>query len=1065
MQIGAYLDGIYTTPDEPIAKGILDCVSHEEAQSYRLTLSNVLSLMKQSLPGDVPLTKFDHSYLSRVISQFSPTIEEQRRQRLILEAILRIARTSYDIDSIRVPPLIATRRDEPALAPQVLLHTNTAVALYRYLKADLNFPAILTNEALEIGRLASVLFFLEGFPDLSGLLDAINSYKTFYVRNVILLEPIKSDSDERYVIDLYTATLFNLLKHKRKSNLRFGRLLNSKKQLLGCVKDYLAFVSDEEIQTVSESMLINYRNIFWSNHFSPVEAKFYLQRFKSQTLPESVFIRVLANKASSRQSLNIATEVDLTVNNHQQILAKKNNLLSDNYHTVAQTESLVNELLKMVRKPDEINLSDWERAQFSNELAKNKHKAHQVVINIVSNMLKREVYQQNYYALFVGYYIIHLLRKGGTRKSTLSFKTIRDYATAPLHAFICIFNDLVIQRLNEVSLIEKLNKVAELMPPTKKGYLYYLALYIQNLELVDDFSASGINSKSVAGRVNANIVTVQQIECLLTQLRCAGEFYTDAILLICLGFYSAARRAEVRNIRVSDFELFQTRCEWQISLKIVPTKERGLKTRAGTRTLNLNAFWPKEWLNLLANKLVLARSSGISKSDLLFDSEIDEQFAFVSRLLRTYLQDDAFVFHNLRHSFVCWQYFRLVLQPSLKQSDYSSSQCLDHPYFSTEACLFTRQKLGLGTITRKEVYTLSHLVGHSDPLVTFGSYLHLRDLYLHLLVKKDFSLTQKALSRLVSRAKLNTEAQLLCPAEAITCDSNRDKQALNISPMPGLKACTPLSFCLEDLKHVTFLPSLHQLEIGLNFIGKMQSDEHLILNEGERNIELEGRWLQKLQLSCTEVHKNYPKRGRKLPVMPDIPRSSRQLRSDKKLSASRVLFEKLSKNAQALLDSGTYDDVSIVANLQSLEGLLINQEWELQFTDPAACSRFFRFVKKILPADVDIAATIYDPGVALDDLSTDSIYARWFMALAELDIKPQLMDMDPVRCADYWNKNLSHGLLWAYFVITKYDDTPRHSFDIHPHISARKASIVMHFLHFLLVACKTRIQLSNHRFN
>ncbi len=372
----------------------------------------------------------------------------------------------------------------------------------------------------------------------------------------------------------------------------------------------------------------------------------------------------------------------------------------------------------------------------------NPKKPRETLIKLICHQLNSSEYEQIFYVYLFGSWLVDLLQRGGIKKKLLEYKTIRDYATAPLNAFMIVFADLHFLQLDEEELTEKLNEVAQLMTPTRRGSLYYLAVFIQNLDLVPDFLASSLDIRSESSAVNANIISVPQTERLLEQTR---ERVTIIILLFCFGFYTGTRRSEAKFIRVSDFDLLERDGQIHISIKNVPTRVRGLKSRAGTRTVQLNAFWPQRWLALLAQKNQRARINGFTLTSRLFDGNVDELFAFISKLVRGYLHDDTFRYHNLRHSFVCWQYYRLLLQPRLTSKQVALPRCLAHNYFADSTCQAARQYLGLPVITRKLVYALSAIVGHSDPQITFGSYHHLRDLYSYLLVANCLNFEQKAL--------------------------------------------------------------------------------------------------------------------------------------------------------------------------------------------------------------------------------------------------------------------------------------------------------------------------------
>ncbi|WP_215399282.1 hypothetical protein [Rheinheimera oceanensis] len=1054
MSIGAFVNEIVRSPEHPILIEVLQCVPKEEAIEYQYTFASVAKFLKQAMQDDSDKAGFDTRYLKRVIKYFSEDIAEQTRQRQILEAVLRYAKRNNNLKSVKIPQLIKLNRDLPALNPTALMFTKRALEVYDLIKADLAYPEKLNSRQLELGRLLTVLYLFEGLPDLATVSQVVRKFRLYYAGNIIYLEDSEDTNKQtRFVIQLYTALLIQLIRRYEKIDPILERASRSSKMSMDYIQKYLRVISKKSNLKISLSQLSHYRNIYWIAQYSPVETMFFLQRMKSALLPTDIFHRTLLNKSYSTLEAGLASKVDPEINKTRNTIQAFQSQDVTNYkqieHSINLIKLLIAELKKQKESADDKKQSDL---QNTSELTHNKKKPHQAIITRIVKKLRTPEYSQNFYVLLFGNYIINLLKNGGSRKNLLSFRTIHDYVSAPLRAFITVFSDLDLLKLDEGILTEKLNCVAELMAPTKRGVLYYLAEYIQQLDLVADFMAANLDFVVQSGRAHADIISVAQIEHLLLFLKVAGESYTDAILLLCLGFYSGTRRSEAKFIRICDFEMVQSGNGTRVSLRIVPTRERTIKSKAGTRTINLNVFWPKQWLEILICKLQLAQAAGYSKTTCLFDKSVDQHFALISQLLRAYLDDKCFTYHNLRHSFVCWQYYRLVLQPRLKGIRAENIACLDHEYFSDAACSLARSQLGLPVISRRAIFTLCALVGHSEPSVTFSSYQHLRDLYSYLLISSELCITQKALSRLLIRAKLDSELVLRFPLEAIHFGSAYDKQTLTILPAPEIKHSRLLNLQELELHSITVLPCLRQIECGLRVLGKIQPDEITSVEHDETVITIEGSWLTKLNEVCDEVHRHYPARSAKLPKIPEIARSKAQLRSDKPLSKSRKIFESLQAKTQLLLDSKQWCDKRIFDVLQVLKGLLIKQGWTIQFREPEPFEQFLALCREILPSNI-IPKVIFH-FIESENMAKD---IRWFLTswdrtFANYDIKPELKPC-------YWVNALEQGVVWLYFEDTGENKDNDSSGKRKLRQQPQRVSSVMKFMHFLLVAIQTRLYL------
>lgn len=1055
MSIGTFVNSLVNTPEHPILLEVLKCINTDESAAYTTDFAFVTQLLKKTIKDDFDKSAFESTYLKRVIKHFSDEIEEQCRQRQILEAILRYAAVHCKFQSAKIPQLIKLNRDTPALPPTSLMFARQANTLFNVIKADLLNPTKLNSKQLEVGRLLAVLFLFEGIPDLASSALVLRHYKLYYAGSIIYLTDQDDETGQkRFVIQLYTALLIQRVKRYEQIDYIVERASRSSKMTAGYIQQYLRLITKQSKFNITVSQLSFYRKIYWTNRYSPIETEFFLHRMKSVLLPTEILIRTLTDKSASLVKTELSVKADPVNHSTRKTFMQHKRLHGATYQNVEQSITLVKLLISYI-KPSSKQAAHVGQTEKSNAQthSSNEKKPYQAIITLITNQLKNPEFSQNFFVILFGRYIINLLKNGGSRKKLLARSTIRDYVSAPLKAFISVFADTDLLMMDEEALTDKFNCVSELMAPTKRSCLYYLAYYIQQLGLVTDFKASNLDISAKSGKVNANVISVPQIEYLLQFIKNAGDVYSDAILLVCLGFYSGARRSEAKYIRVSDFEVSQSANGTKVSVRIVPTKARTIKSRSGTRTINLNVFWPKPWLELLVNKLTAARSAGVSKTTRLFDDSADKHFSIISQLLRSYLRDNGFSYHVLRHSFVCWQYYRLVLQPRLKGARAQSLHCFDHDYFSDEACLKARNQLGLPAISRKSVFTLCSLVGHRDPSITFESYLHLKDVYCYLLMSSDIVLKQKTLSYLVPRATLNTELLQYFPAGAITFGSLSDEQTLNILPAPELKHSKPLNIQQLELKPITMVPCLRQIEHGLQFIGKIEPDEITAVENDTSVITIEGSWLTKLNDVCNEVHRHYPARGARLPKIPQIARSKDQLRSDKPLSRSRSNFEGLQAKTQLLLDSKRWSDSKIYNTLQVLKGLLIKQMWTIQFREPGPFGDFLALCREILPENIQPRATFHFTDS--EHLAKD---VRWFLTswdrtFANYDIKPELKP-------DYWVNALEPGVVWLYFEDTIEDKDIDQNGESPLRTKIKRASSVMKFMHFLLVATKTRVYLT-----
>ncbi|CAM3948450.1 site-specific integrase [Rheinheimera salexigens] len=1068
MQIRSFINSLNEKGNQhPCLTEILLHVTKVEADNYRDAFYEIALTLNRLIKASKETETFDKHFLQKVIGTISTAADKQQYQRKTLEAILRYAQNTFGLSTAKVPQITEIRRDPLSLTLNHQVNANKAIKLFEAIKKDTEYPVKLQSWQQEFGRLAVILYLYEGVSQLSNVADVMRNYKVFYVGNIIYLQaPITnntntgvkkaSSNEQRYIIGQYTALLFQLFLQKLKNDLNVIKPLNlestvkslSSRILLSFIKKYLSALNENISDSVTITALKSYRLTYWLLHKGAFQTRLLLKMQGATSLSEAGFIRLITNKAVLQLDNDMQGE---PANGLEKDSAFLNGLLINDglkkeaYLDIKHSVKLIKELIALIQKP-----SNWTNKKIADvnkayEAEQQKIPKKYVVADSVEIKLKTESFKNNFYVSLYGKWVLHLLKYGGVKKATLTFRTIKGYASTLLKPFFIIFNDVDFSRLDDETLLEKLNLVAEIIPDTKQRYVYYLANYIQNIEVIPGFYAGKLDVISTTSLVDANILSVSQMETLLTKLHSAGEAHYDAILLLCLGFYTGMRRGEVCYIRLSDFEITQTNNAYDISIKIVPTMNRSLKSRAGTRSLQLGAFWPKRWLALLKHKLELKMSGGFTKSTLLFDKNVNMELSLISTQLRDYLVDKSFRYHNLRHSFVCWQFYRIILQQQLQKHKPTLPPFLLDDYFSEHSCQDARVALGLQDNSRKSVYALCAIVGHSEPQITFSSYFHLNEFFSYLISSSQLILKQVALSRLVRRAKID---------ETLSDDSFVDAIKFNFSDEADFNwqlsdlvlNSELLNIQNVQLKNHLTIPCLTQMERGFSFIGKLDiAESGLAIDKGNK-YTIEESWLRILEQASLETQREYPKHGKKrITKYPDLPHSKQQLRSDKKISYKRDIYEKLKNKAQFLLDNNEIDESEILSSLTGFKGLLVAQAWLIQFKEPEEYLKFLEITEMLFIKEVRVNSNLYLPKSSKYKVA--AIKKIWGCEPTLWQPEPPKVKNKLIKQPKYWPKEAEKGLMWLWF------ETERENGKV------QKQTVVMNFIHFLIIACKTRLMI------
>jgi integrase len=205
-------------------------------------------------------------------------------------------------------------------------------------------------------------------------------------------------------------------------------------------------------------------------------------------------------------------------------------------------------------------------------------------------------------------------------------------------------------------------------------------------------------------------------------------------LVSILGFYCGLRRNEALKLKLIDLQ-----DPPQAELWIQHHKERKLKTANAVRRLPLEALLPTDDLHSLLDwkKKRLAEEKANSTSPFLFCIPamghvfipVKLVFIPIRHSMQQVTGDKNVRFHHLRHSFASWLLYRLW------SADYPRSipDCLLLGYgktFFTHNKTLREQLFGHTQNTRKLLYLVSLLTGHSSPETTLRHYIHCNDLML-----------------------------------------------------------------------------------------------------------------------------------------------------------------------------------------------------------------------------------------------------------------------------------------------------------------------------------------------
>lgn len=249
----------------------------------------------------------------------------------------------------------------------------------------------------------------------------------------------------------------------------------------------------------------------------------------------------------------------------------------------------------------------------------------------------------------------------------------------------------------------------------------------------------GVSSSPIP--VDANLIWVDEYYQILTFIENSNliEIHPDlseiAQLLFTLGYRCGLRRMEALKLRVIDFQNGQ-----KPHLIIRPHHERRLKTKNSQRLIPLYALLTEDELSRLEwwKTKRVEQETNSSKSEYLFaipsknfDSvPQDLVFPILHTAMRTVTGDENLRYHHLRHSFGSLTLLKLMA------SDYKAplhffEKMPKQKIEIEKSAEFRNLLLPVLGPSRKYLYAVGRLLGHSGPDISLEHYLHVLDLLLY----------------------------------------------------------------------------------------------------------------------------------------------------------------------------------------------------------------------------------------------------------------------------------------------------------------------------------------------
>jgi site-specific recombinase XerD len=852
LTVSTYLELLKSTFADALADHCTMHLSqHPLASDVKKEVQHVIKCMVSLNAFNKAQDRFESEFLRRVIKKFRTEVEVQSLELMILELILLHALNEHQINSAKIPAIIKLHRDKPLIRPDAMLRINAAAKLIGILEREQCRPSVQENLAGIVGRLLLHLFFKQQVEKLEYALRLIQSApRLAYLDGIVCIELNEPDLHCRCVLSEPGAIWW-----LHWLSVKDVAPLNPRKKAAYYISVYLQSIPDWQYSSVSLPTLKLLRKTDLALRISPIHYTYVANFFKSASLRQTAFLRILTDKKVRQDSVNPDTHSVMTV---RETRNWKEQFSIERYTPVQE------QLMELTQMMDLLKPSDGRHHNGRLGVSRNE------LTHIFTQWLTDNKGTYSPYLWLLMAWAKSLLTDGGQIKSELKSGTIIDYINSIGSEFLTIFCQYKIETLGPDDWIDLLDEVSqEIKSSQRKSLVIYLASYLRDSGLVPDLAVSELDIAASHGQVDANIISPHHIDMIIQYLmKQNGEIYRDAILLLCLCYFSGLRRSEAGYLQLSDFT-FSTDLSGPVDMYIRLNVKRGIKSKAARRILPLDVLWPADHLSLLRNKIMYSRQQSVTPTRSLFQDnrKVEKAFLLITDLMHHITGDQTLRIHHLRHSFANWQWFRL--NPNALSQGRKQLTLFNHTLFSADQVEKFHARLGLKPASRKSMYVLCHLLGHKEPSSIIASYLHLKDLAGYFFLNARATIQNKQLTQTLGRTKVELRNDY---ADNLALRLSFETKQMEEKIAPILYGKT-LSTSIATLHEFVIRNHLNADTLGRNvftWAGILMACKTLTPEQVAENEGMHPEDIRRLINTAETIQRKCSGRGKQLPLIPDL---------------------------------------------------------------------------------------------------------------------------------------------------------------------------------------------------
>ena len=678
-----------------------------ELKDIKNNIDKVLKLTQQFVTFDNE--KISSSSVSAVIKKLSKDFQLHNFQLMLLHLLLRLVQQVFGVKSVQIDRSYQIKQDAPLLKPDDFLTSRLQSDLYALLESEEKQLSFIESPETQTGFLLLWLFLKEGIdstPALTAIAYHPNSVKAlsrhwFY------------QGKERIWLSSTAELLLRAF---------WNNYVGKPKNCLTEINNTL--ISERIIPSSTRVQLGALRAMLRTEYILKTSASNYAQKKRlmpSTPLSNKTLYRIMTGMSVMHEST--AHQMPSITQNQRRLWLSS--LRSNNAETSEARnikDGLTTQEQVLIIKQFSKQIKILARQESSRNYTKVKE-------HLRLWLKERKNAAATPFCWLLLSWLYHLLAHGGMRKTRLRPRTIKTYINSVAAPVLQEFVDCKADGMDGQTWAEKLNLAAENINSKNRDYILYFADFLVMNDLVPDLCLSDLDISSSRGSVNANILTQQEAELVIDVLnRLDTKASHLAQLCFCLSYYSGLRRGEIAGLQYADFNSLG---DDYINLHVRPNKYRELKSPQSARNIPLDVLWPDDELVKLKQYLHTSKTKFKKKKSKIFsdESRLNEAFLLATEAMKIITGEPTIRFHHCRHSFANWLYLLLSLPEKRQANFYPFTR---HAYFNLANRERVMKRLALVEYSRKKLWAVSILLGHSSPAVTMASYIHTSEFLHHL---------------------------------------------------------------------------------------------------------------------------------------------------------------------------------------------------------------------------------------------------------------------------------------------------------------------------------------------